>query len=429
MRMSFPLATRLVQGGAVCLLGAMVFVGCSNPMRAKAPGGGSATSTTGLTATGGFQPVTINLGLGGRFGTGGVLGFGGSSSSGGAVSTGGAGSTSTTECTAGRCLVTLASGRERVWPGVAVDDASVYWTEHPGWYVLWPGDVDGRVMKVPADGGAPTTLASRQDFPSFIRVDATSVYWTTYYEGMSGELYRNGYAMVMRLPLDSSEPSTVASIWLSPGGSSSDRRFGGIAMDATSVYWAYEGMSRSDYVDGSILRASLADGSFTTLASEQWRPYQIEVDGSSVYWVNGTSQDDTDTTLMKMPLAGGAVTTLDASPSGHRAIALDATCVYWTSSDGTVMKIPLEGGTPVTIASGQPDPGYIAVDATSVYWVNWGDATIMKLPLEGGMPTMLVSGQPLIRALAVDARSVYWTTLGTPDNEYKDGTVMKLTPK
>ena len=395
--MSFPSMTRrLGQWAVACVLGAMLPAACSNPLRANAPGTGGATSPGGATATGGHagsQPITITLGLGGMSATGGVTGaggvsgVGGTSSSGGALSTGGTPSTSTTECTAGRCLVTLASGREHIWRGIAVDGANVYWTEQRGTIPAFPGTGDGRVMKVPLGGGTPTMLASGQDFPSHIRVDATSVYWTTWSTGVPPELFVWGNASVIRALPDGSKISKVASVDLYPYGYPV---YGDIAVDATTVYWAYEGTSDKDYVDGSILRVSLDDGSIATLASGQWRPNQIAVDASSVYWVNGTSPDDTDTVLMKMPLGGGAVTTLDASPSGHTAFALDATNVYWVSdSGGTVMKLSLAGGTPVTIATGQPGPTEIAVDTASVYWANRVDGTIMKVPLAGGPSTTL----------------------------------------
>ena len=108
-------------------------------------------------------------------------------------------------CCAGRCLVTLASG-PAPWR-IAIDSASVYWTD-------WAG---GTVVKVPLGGGAPTTLATGQTHPYAITVDATNVYWT------------NGDSSVMKLPLAGGSATPLASG--QKGGPYA------VAVDGTGVYW------------------------------------------------------------------------------------------------------------------------------------------------------------------------------------------------
>jgi len=115
-------------------------------------------------------------------------------------------------------------------------------------------------MKVPLGGGAPTLIASGQEHPVNIRVDATSAYWTN-----------------------------VGRVGIDP-------------------------------IDGSVMSAPLSGGTAVTLATGPF-PNDLAVDGTSVYWTNGCTNDCvtfTDGTVMKVALAGGPSTTLASAELSQR---------------------------------------------------------------------------------------------------------------
>ena len=292
-------------------------------------------------------------------------------------------------CTTGPCPITLASGYYPIT--IAVDATSVYWG-NKGCTNGFPGDRS--VMKVPVGGGTVTTLASNQD-PVVLTVDATNVYWTDAFGCSTGDPgdVAEGSGTVMKMALDGGTPTTLV-----PWGPFAPQ---GIAVDATSVYWAdFQGPA-------AVLTVPVGGGTPTSLAPfpQVWglgtACDAVAVDATSLYWVTGSA-------VSSLPLDGGTPITLWQGQPVIDAFALDAENVYWGTSDGAVMMVPKSGGTASTLASGLGAIWSMAVDSKNVYW-GTGEG-LMRMPVGGGTPTMLASGLPV--AIALDATSVYWAGSG-----------------
>ena len=268
--------------------------------------------------------------------------------------------------------------------------------------------------------GAPTILAVDQDIGG-LAIDATSVYWT------------NLYGTIMKIGLAGGTPTTLAS-----GQNGAIR----IAVDATNVYRVTNALyaltssvpaTSLPTAVGTVMKMPIAGGNPTMLASNL-SPIGIAVDGTSVYWANGFGSNSG--TLMKVPIDGGAPTTLASGLGSPTDVSVAGGYVYWTNggknsgadSTGTVMRTPIDGGTPLTIASQQNGSYGIAVDGTSVYWTNELGGTIVVAPLGGGASSTLATGQSAPRGIVVDATGVYWANEGTP-TDGPVGSVAKLALK
>jgi len=282
-------------------------------------------------------------------------------------------------CTAGECIVTLATG-QLFGETLFVEGSDVYWmtapagdengiykvstsggsistlvaTGHPTGMVvagstIYYSDLEQNLRSVPTTGGTTTNIATggTSDSTGQIAVNATNVYWT------QGQL--------LTISIGGGTPATL---------NSSVANYG-VLVTPTSLYWTNDGNIMTSDLDGGM--ATLLYGTTAT---------QLVADSTYLYFLGEFAYPN------KIPLAGGTVTTLGAA-SGSVYLAVDATNVYWTyegsstsSATGSVYSAPLVppdgGATQKTIATGQYIPQGIGVDATSVYWVNSGDGAVRK---------------------------------------------------
>ncbi len=119
---------------------------------------------------------------------------------------------------------------------------------------------DDTVLGFPIGGGGmPTTLTSSTSEPFGVTVDATSIYCT----GFRGT--------VLKVPLQGGSPTTLYTS-VEPA---SQAIATGIAVDTRGIYFA---------MDGTILTMPLTGGTPTLLATVANEPFGLAVDDAYVYW-------------------------------------------------------------------------------------------------------------------------------------------------
>ena len=214
--------------------------------------------------------------------------------------------------------------------GLAVDTDTVYFLREGTWSGTY--NKDGSVSRISINGGTVTPLATDQDWPMAVAVDANNVYWVN--QGTAPDLGK-----VMRMPKGGGTPAEVASGQIMPCG---------IAVNASAVFW----MTHCDA---------------TTPGKRA---------------------------LMKAPKSGGSAAPLIEGVDGSENLAADDNFVYWTFSgfaadSGTVVKLPVGGAPAVTVlASKQNHPRGMVVDALRVYWANTGSGTDQSPSGDGSIMTV-----------------------------------------
>jgi hypothetical protein len=303
---------------------------------------------------------------------------------------GGCGLACPSGCSAGECLVTLASNIPNV-SAIAINGIKAYVATNqnsgaiynlslsgggatnltPSYpqnqptsivldnqYVYWTDFGTNQVMRMTLNGlVAPTTLQANQTGAYGLAIDSTYLYWTQYNNA--------GPSNAMRVPLAS--PTSAPTVLLAGVNLPAF-----IAVDST---YAYVTIESDDYVVKVGLTSPFPVSQITAF---QNNPYSLAIDSNNIYFTNEATSGD----VRQAPKTGNSSTqgtVLSAANTFANGIATDGVNVYFTAGN-SVYRCPVgAAGGAKPIASGQNGASALAVDSTSVYWTNSTAGTVMKL--------------------------------------------------
>ncbi len=197
--------------------------------------------------------------------------------------------------------------------GIAVDAESVYFTN------------ESTVMKVPIEGGTAITLASELPSSRGFVLQGQSVYWTA-------------DDSILRVGVGGGAVATIES-----------GQFGlwSLASDATSLFlMTSDGVAQDPT---NVLNSPLGGGAAVTLAAGAGDLMSLAADATGVYWTSETGGPGGGA-LVKAPLAGGPFTTLASGLDqpigtfswayGSGTLVTDPTSVYTISGDSILRIAP-----------------------------------------------------------------------------------------
>lgn len=267
------------------------------------------------------------------------------------------------ECIRGFCTSTLATDQEGPGP-IAVDASHVYWVnEHAGTIVKARPDGSG-VMKL-ADAPGATALA----------LDGGYAYW--------------GGTDVGKVPLNGGTPVTIAT----PTGVVQK-----IGVQDSSVYWLDDNGPERVWVDGS------EQETFDAWASGSSFALTVDYAYWTAYGSNGF--------LYRTPLQGGMREYLAVAPYAYD-FAVSGGIVYWTENYNPASVYALIDGRQTTLAYAY-GATRAAADEEFLYWIEdkvTGTYSIERVSLPDGAtdrePVVLLDA--MATDLAVDANYLYWT--------------------
>jgi len=227
---------------------------------------------------------------------------------------------------------TLASGEG--YHGMDADSTNIYWAQYGG---------SGKIRYMPIGGGSITDLATAQNNPTDVKVNATTAYWV-----------ERGANKIRSIPLGGGSITDVLTGLTSPFA---------LAITATEIYF-------SSLSAGKIQKAPIGGGAVSDVITGLSNPTGVAVDSTYVYYVDASGA------IKKSPLAGGTAVTLATGQSNVQFITIDDYFVYWGDYGHNVVKCVSKNGGAIATLVDETGAHSVALLNGALFWS--GSSNVIK---------------------------------------------------
>ncbi|MCL2825211.1 MAG: hypothetical protein FWD57_14570 [Polyangiaceae bacterium] len=269
---------------------------------------------------------------------------------------------------------------------LAVSDGNLFWAVDPS----SPTSQDGRIVRMPRDGGVYRDVAGGLDKVTSIAFDDMNLYWTMC--GISAHVQR---CRVTRVPKGGGKRSLVfdaGPTMVTHAASAWD-----------IVAWAEPGANRLMKSTGQTTPTAFVSVSDVT---------DVASSGNSIVWAEGRGFQQTGS--IKQVGSSGAVTTVAKGRRFPRHLCVDGRRAFWVETSAPdagaaaneIVAVGLDGGEPTTIAGGLPHVEGMAVAASRIV-VAFAES-IEWLPATGGDRVVVASKQKVPVSPVADQTHAYW---------------------